>query len=372
MTDAGIMDVKDKTPLLELRGVSKFFAGIPVVADVDLSFARGEFVAVMGSSGCGKTTLIRILAGLESPDVGDVEMNGARINDLPAWQRRTPMVWQSLALFPFLSVLENVEFGLKMRGIAKGERRRQSMAWLEKLELGKFSHAAVTKLSGGQRQRVALARTLVLQPEMLLLDEPLSALDANMVVHMQGVLSRLQKDVGITFLYVTHSRSEAFAMADRVVVMNHGRIEQIGDPREIYHAPKNRFVAGFIGANNIFDGEVVGVKDGCVQVKTADGVFHASPPPRVPKVGDEIEFVVAAADMEISTEQGDVSCVLTGEEFIGGFVMLHLKSKCGMKLMAQISADELREFGGLRGREIWLSWRAEKTHVLSKHTGAGR
>ena len=365
-------DAKDKTPLLELRGVSKSYDDMPAVVGVDLSFKRGEFVAVMGSSGCGKTTLIRILAGLESPDAGDVEMNGARINDLPAWQRRTPMVWQNLALFPFLNVLENVEFGLKMRGIEKSKRRLQSMAWLEKLELGKFSHATVTKLSGGQLQRVALARTLVLQPEMLLLDEPLSALDANMVVHMQGVLSRLQKDVGITFLYVTHSRSEAFSMADRVVVMNHGRIEQIGTPREIYHTPKNRFVAGFIGANNIFDGEVVGVQGGCVQIKTAGGVFRALTPPNVPQVGDAVEFVVAAADMEISTSGGAVSCALTGEEFIGGFVMLHLKSKCGMKLMAQINADKLRELDGLRGREIWISWSEEKTHVLSQYTGASQ
>ncbi len=351
-------------PLAVLRGVSKKFDGVVAVADINLSFQRGEFVAVMGPSGCGKSTLIRILAGFEAPDVGEVEVNGERINDVPPWQRNMPMVWQNLALFPFLNVLENVEFGLKMYGVDQSERRRKSMIWLEKLGIDGFANKSVTKLSGGQQQRVALARTLVLEPEMLLLDEPLSALDANMVVHMQGVLSKLQKEVDITFLYVTHSRSEAFAMADRVVVMNRGRIQQSGSPQEIYNMPKNRFVARFIGANNIFSGRVAALKNDRVRIQTNVGSFFVPMTESPPQIDSVIEFVVAAADMEVSLDDGDLSCRLDSEEFIGSFVMLYFKTDDGTALMAQIHADQLQQLGDLRDRTIWLRWPLDKSHLL--------
>ena len=173
------------------------------------------------------------------------------MNDVPVHERDTPMVWQSLALFPFLNARENVEFGLRMRRIDTAERRRRAVEWLERLEIGEFSERNIDTLSGGQRQRVALARSLVTEPQILLLDEPLSALDAHLVIRMQGVLTRLQRELGITFVYVTHSQSEAFAMADRIVIMSEGRIVQVGRPREIYRRPENRFVAEFVGRNNI-------------------------------------------------------------------------------------------------------------------------
>ena len=357
---------ENKHPLIALREVSKSYAHMAALSAINLSLQGGEFVAVMGPSGCGKTTLIRILAGFETPDSGVVEMNGRRINEMPPWRRNMPMVWQNLALFPFLNVRENVEFGLKMHGVDGNERRLLSVEWLEKLNIGNLAERPVAGLSGGQLQRVALARTLVMKPQILLLDEPLSALDANMVVHMQGVLVRLQKEIGITFLYVTHSRSEAFAMADRVVVLNHGRIQQIGDPRKIYQAPVNRFVAKFIGANNIFSGEVVEGNDKQLFIRTSDGLFRASNSAGLLKAGGEAEFVVAAADTKISlTDNGGIPCQLVGEEFIGGFVMLHLHSGGGIDIQSQIHVDQLRKLGDLRTKKLYIHWAPDKLHVLS-------
>ena len=361
-------------PLAVLRDVSKSFDGVAALSNVSLSVQRGEFIAVIGSSGSGKTTMIKILAGFETPDCGEVLMNGNPIENLPPWMRNMPMVWQNLALFPFLNVLQNAEFGLKMHGVAKTERRRCAMEWLEKLGIAALADRAVASLSGGQRQRVALARTLVLEPEILLLDEPLSALDANMVVHMQGVLTQLQKEVGITFLYVTHSHSEAFAMADRVVVMDGGRIQQIGTPQSIYRTPRNRFVAKFIGANNLFQGCAAGTADdSMLRIETTEGVFTASVSGALPPSGASVDFVVAAANTEIRAEirtetrmdgNEGIACRLVREEFVGGFVMLHLQTAAGMPLLSQMRADSREKMGNLNEKKLWLCWPAEKSHVL--------
>ena len=241
---------------------------------MDFEIHKGEFLAIMGSSGCGKTTTLRMLAGLDAPTEGEIRLAGKRINDLPTWQRDTPMVWQSLALFPFLTVRENVEFSLRMRGVEKAERRQRVDKWLERMQITEFADRNVAHLSGGQRQRVALARSLVTEPEILLLDEPLSALDAHLKVRMQTVLSNLQRELGITFVYVTHSQSEAFSMADRVVIMSRGRIEQIGNPQEIYRAPRTKFVAEFLGSSNIFAGSVSHANGQSVKIATPAGEFE--------------------------------------------------------------------------------------------------
>ena len=204
------------------------------------------------------------------------------------------MVWQSLALFPFLNVRENVEFGLKMRGVDAAERRERAMKWINRMEIGQFAERNVETLSGGQKQRVALARSLVTEPEILLLDEPLSALDAHLVIRMQGVLTRLQKELGITFIYVTHSQSEAFAMADRVVIMSQGEIAQVGEPRDIYRAPANRFVAEFVGRNNIIKGLVNAAGDA---METGVGTFAVENAPAGPGT-----MIVSADLVEISRQ----------------------------------------------------------------------
>ncbi|MDP7641552.1 MAG: ABC transporter ATP-binding protein, partial [Alphaproteobacteria bacterium] len=213
--------------LLVLDQVVKRFGEHAAVDGVDLQISKGEFLAIMGPSGCGKTTTLRMIAGLEAPSEGEIRLNGTRINELKPWQRDTPLVWQNLALFPHLSVLKNVEFGLKMRNVGGRERRERSMNWLERMGLGDYAGRNIAQLSGGERQRVAIARALVTEPEILLLDEPLSALDAHLRVRMQSEITQLQKQLGITFAYVTHNQSEAFAMASRVAIMNGGLIQQI-------------------------------------------------------------------------------------------------------------------------------------------------
>ena len=200
------------------------------------------------------------------------------MNEVKPWERDTPLVWQSLALFPFLTVVRNVEFGLKMRGVDAAERRRRATHWLERLGIAEFADRNVATLSGGQRQRVALARALVTEPEILLLDEPMSALDAHLVVRMQAELIRLHRELGITFFYVTHSQSEAFAMANRVVIMNEGRIEQVGPSKEVYRNPANRFVAGFVGTNNIMAGRIERIEGAHAAVATSAGRFTAMLP----------------------------------------------------------------------------------------------
>ena len=301
-------------PLVTLSGVVKRFGDFTAVHRLDLEIAAGEFIAIMGPSGCGKTTTLRMIAGLEIPTEGEVRIGGRLMNDVPVHERDTPMVWQSLALFPFLNVRENVEFGLKMRGIGAAERRQRAVEWLERLEIGEFAERNVDTLSGGQRQRVALARSLVTEPQILLLDEPLSALDAHLVIRMQGVLTRLQRELGITFVYVTHSQSEAFAMADRIVIMSQGRIVQVGQPREVYRVPANRFVAEFVGRNNILSGISRGDA-----IETALGIF---PTASLPAAGKPATLVVAADLVRISLtpSEGAIPCALISEEFVGAMV----------------------------------------------------
>lgn len=363
-------------PIAELRAVRKSYDGHAALAGLDLSVRRGEFVAVMGPSGCGKTTALRILAGFERPDTGEVLWHGGRINDVPPWERKMPLVWQNLALFPFLNVVENVEFGLRMRGEDKAARREKAMRWLERLGIAAFAGRSVGRLSGGQRQRVALARTLVTEPDLLLLDEPLSALDANTVLHMQGVLSRLQRDTGVAFLYVTHSRSEAFAMADRVVVMSGGRAQQSGSPRDIYRAPRNRFVARFLGGNNIFRARISERRQGACLATNEDGTFLLPfPDAGAPGPGSTVEFVVAATDARVEfagpgaggEEPGNrIACRFVGEEFVGGSVMIHLETAAGTGLMVQVDTARLAEMGELRDRDLSFAWDRGSPHLLEE------
>ncbi|MEM9145033.1 MAG: ABC transporter ATP-binding protein [Pseudomonadota bacterium] len=352
------------TALVEIDRVEKRFGGFTAVERMDLVIAEGEFLAIMGPSGCGKTTTLRMLAGLEAPTAGEIRMAGRVMNKVAPHERDTPMVWQSLALFPFLNVRENVEFGLKMRGMAAKERRRKALDWLERLGIAEFERRNVTTLSGGQRQRVALARSLVTEPQMLLLDEPLSALDAHLVIRMQGVLTRLQRDLGITFVYVTHSQSEAFAMADRVVIMSQGRIAQVGSPRDIYRAPADRFVAEFVGRNNILSGQVEAAADGHLTVRAPTGQFRvagsAAP-------GTSVTFVIAADLVHIARKPGGenaVEATLISEEFIGSVVTLFLEAADGTEFKVQLQERALGALDIHGGGRFHLSWDTASAHLL--------
>ena len=349
--------------------VVKRFGDFTAVQAFDLEIIKGEFLAIMGPSGCGKTTTLRMLAGLERPSEGEVRLNGQRMNEVKASARDTPMVWQNLALFPFLNVVKNVEFGLKMRGLDARTRRTKAMEWLDRLDIGEFAARDVAQLSGGQRQRVALARALVTEPEILLLDEPLSALDANLVVRMQGVLSRLQKDLGITFIYVTHSQSEAFAMADRVVIMNEGRIAQIGSPREVYRNPANRFVAEFVGTNNILTGQVRSVGPKRIEIETDLGRFRAGrPSPSSLAEGQPVTFVVSADLVQLSgvesALENRIACSLISEEFVGSMVTLFLETAEGVEFKVQTSQRILEHLDLSGTIALFASWSPEHVHVL--------
>lgn len=240
--------------LIDLQNLKKEFDGTPVLRGISLSIKRREFVTLLGPSGCGKTTTLRIIGGFEQPDSGDVFFDGKRLNDVPPYQREINTVFQRYALFPHLNVAENIAFGLHIKKLDRADIKRKTAEMLELVGLRGFENRDVTSLSGGQQQRVAIARALVCEPRVLLLDEPLGALDLKLRKDMQIELKRIQQRTGITFIYVTHDQEEALTMSDRVVVMNHGVIQQVGSPTDIYNEPVNAFVADFIGESNIIDG----------------------------------------------------------------------------------------------------------------------
>lgn len=356
-----------------LENVVRHFGAQIAVRSINLDIRAGEFLAIMGPSGCGKTTTLRMLAGLETPDEGEIRLNGVRINELKPHEREVPLVWQSLALFPFLNVWENVEFGLKMRDIPKPERADRVQIWLERMEIAQFAGQDIAQLSGGQRQRVALARALVTEPPVLLLDEPLSALDASLVVRMQTVLVRLQKELGITFIYVTHSQSEAFAMADRIVIMNEGVIEQIGTPENIYRAPVSRFVAEFAGTNNIFEATVTAHAKGMLECSTAFGPVRVRTERESgSQPGDEVVLVVRTDLVEISVD-ADRDCnrftgVLVGEERVGTVTTLYFETVDGAEIRVQKQRREIESLKLVHGNQLHLHWDADKVVYLTQPT----
>ena len=243
-----------KTKLIELKNICKSYDGEQILSNVDLYINDHEFITLLGPSGCGKTTPLRIIGGFESPDEGDVYFDGQRINDVPAYKRNVNTVFQKYALFPHLNVYDNIAFGLKLAKVNKDEIRKRVSEMLELVNLRGFEKRNVNLLSGGQQQRVAIARALINQPQVLLLDEPLAALDLKLRKDMQVELKNIHAKTGITFIYVTHDQEEALSMSDTVVVMANGKIQQIGTPTDIYNEPINAFVADFIGESNIIDG----------------------------------------------------------------------------------------------------------------------
>ena len=249
--------MNESQPIILLKGISKSFGETEVLNNINLYILKNEFVTLLGPSGCGKTTTLRIIGGFESPDTGDVFFEGGRINDLPPYQRKVNTVFQKYALFPHMNIYENIAFGLKIKKLDKQAISKKVDEILELVNLQGFQKRSVESLSGGQQQRVAIARALVNQPEVLLLDEPLGALDLKLRKEMQIELKNIQQRTGITFVYVTHDQEEALSMSDTIVVMNKGSIQQIGTPQMIYNEPKNAFVADFIGESNIIQGKML-------------------------------------------------------------------------------------------------------------------
>jgi putative spermidine/putrescine transport system ATP-binding protein len=256
---------------ISLSGLRKTFGEVVAVAGIDLDIADGEFVTLLGPSGSGKTTVLRMIAGFELPTAGRVLLGGQDVTDAPPFARDVNTVFQDYALFPHMSVVQNVEYGLRVKGVGKQERRQRAVEALGSVRLSGFESRKPKEMSGGQRQRVALARALVNRPRVLLLDEPLGALDLKLREQMQVELMELQRQVGITFVFVTHDQEEALTMSDRIVVFNNGRIEQVGTPAQVYEEPATQFVAGFVGTSNLLEGSAA------VTVLNRDGVFSVRP-----------------------------------------------------------------------------------------------
>ena len=274
---AASIEARTARPAVRLSGIRKRFGSVVAADGVDLEIAAGEFFTMLGPSGSGKTTLLRMIAGFERPDEGIVELAGVDVTRDPPYLRNVNTVFQDYALFPHMTVLQNVEYGLRVRKVARPERRRKGEAALDMVRLSGLGERKPVQLSGGQRQRVALARAIVNEPEVLLLDEPLGALDLKLRQEMQIELKRIQREVGITFVYVTHDQEEALTMSDRVAVMDLGRIEQLGTPVDVYERPATEFVAGFIGVSNLLerDGRRITVRPEKVQLLA---VGDAPPP----------------------------------------------------------------------------------------------
>jgi ABC-type Fe3+/spermidine/putrescine transport system ATPase subunit len=281
--------------ILELRGLSKDFPGHRAVHEVSLDIERGSFFSLLGPSGCGKTTTLRLIAGFEAPTAGEIWLNGARIDGLPPYRRCVNTVFQNYALFPHLTVRGNVEFGLR-RASDAGERVRQV---LEQLQLLEKESRKPAQLSGGERQRVALARALVLAPDVLLLDEPLSALDPQLRKQVRAELKELQRRTGVTFLFVTHDQEEALALSDRIAIMNGGELEQTGTPQELYQKPRSRFVASFLGEMNWVDG--AGIRPECVRLSCEEG--RPGTITQTTFLGPHRHFTIRLAGGEVVTAQ---------------------------------------------------------------------
>lgn len=260
-------------PDVELRGITKVFGKDTVAVDnVDLEVEAGEFVSLLGPSGCGKTTTLRVVAGFEEPTAGQVRIKGKDMTRVPPYYRNTGMVFQNYALFPHRTVDQNVAFGLRMRGLDSKEIERRVHEALKMVEIPDLAHRYPRQLSGGQQQRVALARAIVIEPSVLLLDEPLSALDKKLREQMRGELKRLQRHIGITTIFVTHDQEEALTLSDRIVIMDKGKVVQVGAPTELYGRPINSFVADFLGTSNIITGKVTEIEEGIISMKTDDGL----------------------------------------------------------------------------------------------------
>jgi spermidine/putrescine transport system ATP-binding protein len=364
------MDAHGETASVELRSVTKRFEGLVAVDDLSLELAKGEFFTLLGPSGCGKTTTLRMIAGFERPTEGQIRIEGEDVAQLPPHRRPTNTVFQSYALFPHLSVEANVAFGLKRKKVGKEEIAERVKAELERVGLAAEANRRPSQLSGGMQQRVALARALVNLPKVLLLDEPLGALDLKLRKELQVELKRIQRDVGITFVYVTHDQEEALTMSDRIAVMNRGRVEQVATPEEVYNRPASTFVAGFIGVSNLMPATVTGGHE----VKLDQGQTISTETDGF-SPGDRCHAVVRPEKLRVATgdENGDgqaghprVEGTVASSLYLGTATQIAVDLGEGVRMTVLVpNADEAerqRLPGG--GARVGLSWEPEHMHLV--------
>ena len=326
-----------------LRRITKRFGSFEAVSDVSLEINAGEFLTLLGPSGCGKTTLLRLIAGFEQPTAGSVWLGENDVTHLPPYRRPVNQVFQSYALFPHLDVAGNVGFGLRMQGVAAPEARRRVEEAIALVSLAGLESRRPHQLSGGQRQRVALARALVCQPQVLLLDEPLSALDAKLRLQMQLELKRLQRQLGLTFVFVTHDQEEALTMSDRIAIVNQGRIEQLGTPHEVYHQPATAFAASFVGETNLLPGEPVGRDGTALRVRLEGGLEITMPAERWPAGGGRALVLIRPEKIHVSPRPpevpGSFEALIEEEIFKGATDHLVLATRAGTRLRAVVANE---------------------------------
>ncbi len=361
---------------LELLNVGKVYDnGTPAVIDFNLRVNKGEFIAFLGPSGCGKTTTLRMIAGFESITSGEVQIRGKVVNALPPEQRPTAMIFQNYALFPHMTVRDNVRFGLDVKKMAKPERNAKVERILDKLGLADIADQRPGRLSGGQKQRIALARALVVEPDILLLDEPLGALDANLRKSIQNELKLLQRHLGVTFVFVTHAQSEALALSDRIVVMNAGRIEQVSAPYELYTRPKSLFVARFIGRNAVIAGRVAGNQGGGVTLDTAFGQLVGAAHDQTIGVGEAASLAVPAESIDVvplSTTREEIVETYGGPAVKGRIEsisqvghIVQLAAQIGAESHVLVEAHADKYSGRFReGEEVQLAWRRDAATLV--------
>ena len=338
------------TGFVSLRGVNKFFDQVHAVANLDLDVNAGEFFSMLGPSGSGKTTVLRLIAGFESASSGRVVIESQDVTDLAPFDRPVNTVFQDYALFPHMSIQENVEYGLRTRGVAKAERAKQALEAIDSVKLSHLSQRLPHQLSGGQRQRIALARALVLRPKVLLLDEPLGALDKQLREEMQVELKRIQREAGITFIFVTHDQEEAMRMSDRIAVFNEGSIEQIGTPQQVYEKPQTKFVASFLGVSNIFEGAA------------AKEIFGS---PTMVNIRPERVKLVPEATKLSAGESGVVGTIIEAS-YIGATTIYVIQTQSGQRLIAtrlnEELPDQINRFE--TGDRVGAVWKSDHSAVI--------
>ena len=368
------------TPMVELRSVTKKFGDFSAVDDISLTVHEGEFCTLLGPSGCGKSTTLRMIAGFETLNAGEILIDGKSSTLLPPYRRNTAMVFQGYALFPHRTVIKNVLFGLRMRRMgSKREQLNQATEALKQVGLEGFEDRFPRELSGGQQQRVALARAIVVRPAVLLLDEPLSALDLKLRRAMRYELKHLQNVTGITTIYVTHDQEEAMSMSDKVVVMNAGKIEQIGSPEDIYLSPKSEFVADFIGESNLFHGTVNFVNDsggGTVAVPGFDRDLRFPPPGMgasagTVKTGDDISVVVRPEDIRVANEKTDDlvwhECRSAERIFLGKTNRYFLMHE-GSDQLVIADVKMANSAGEISGKKAYFGWSDDSVILIKKNS----
>ena len=354
------MQKMNEKKLIELQGISVSFDGEKVLDNISLSIGDGEFVTLLGPSGCGKTTTLRIIAGFLEPDEGRVCFEGKAINGVPPHKRQVNTIFQRYALFPHYNVFDNIAYGLKVRHVPRAQIKERVAAMLKMVNLEGFEHRKVSKLSGGQQQRVAIARAVINHPRVLLLDEPLAALDLKLRKDMQKELKNIQKQLGITFIFVTHDQEEALSMSDTVVVMDNGKVQQIGTPTDIYNEPVNAFVADFIGESNIIDGVMPENYRASFAGHTFDCLDSGFEP------GEEVDVVIRPEDVDIVPPS---TAMLTGTVTSVTFLGVHYEiivDICGFKWMIQ-TTDYCAE-----GETVGLSIDPDAIHIMKKSEYSGR